>query len=86
MSALRALSTAARAAPLAARTLGRRGYAEAASDKLKLSFVLPHQVHRKHHAYAEPRLTLSLSRTSFDVATPCFVTMCFSSPSSAPPT
>lgn len=28
----------------AAMTLGRRNYAEAVSDKLKLSFILPHAV------------------------------------------
>jgi len=42
MSALRFLSTTARRVPQSARTLGRRGYAEA-SDKIKLSLVLPHQ-------------------------------------------
>lgn len=41
MSSFRLLSAAARTAP---RVLGRRGYAEAASDKLKLSLVLPHKV------------------------------------------
>lgn len=45
-----ALRTAARPAAArpavlpAAMTLGRRGYAEAVSDKLKLSFILPHAV------------------------------------------
>ncbi|THH15638.1 hypothetical protein EW146_g4863 [Bondarzewia mesenterica] len=42
MSALRLLSSAARRAPRASSTLGRRGYAEV-SDKIKLSLVLPHQ-------------------------------------------
>ncbi|PWN22294.1 putative ATP synthase delta chain precursor, mitochondrial [Microstroma glucosiphilum] len=38
-----AASMAARPAVMpAAMTLGRRGYAEAVSDKLKLSFILPH--------------------------------------------
>ncbi|KAJ3475800.1 hypothetical protein NLI96_g5829 [Meripilus lineatus] len=41
MSALRLVSSAARRAPKAF-TLGRRGYAEA-TDKIKLSLVLPHQ-------------------------------------------
>jgi hypothetical protein len=40
-----AASMAARPAVMpAAMTLGRRGYAEAVSDKLKLSFILPHAV------------------------------------------
>ncbi|KAI9810262.1 MAG: delta subunit of the central stalk of mitochondrial F1F0 ATP synthase, atp16 [Phylliscum demangeonii] len=44
MSALRAVRLASRACsrPLAA-PLQRRGYAEAVSDKIKLSLVLPHQ-------------------------------------------
>ncbi|KII92771.1 hypothetical protein PLICRDRAFT_155575 [Plicaturopsis crispa FD-325 SS-3] len=41
MSALRLVSAAARRAP-STFSLGRRGYAEAV-DKIKLSFVLPHQ-------------------------------------------
>ncbi|KAJ7916521.1 epsilon subunit of F1F0-ATP synthase N-terminal domain-containing protein [Mycena leptocephala] len=41
MSSLRLLASAARRAP-SALALGRRGYAEA-SDKIKLSLVLPHQ-------------------------------------------
>lgn len=44
MSALRLVSAAARRAPRATISLQRRGYAEAASDKIKLSLVLPHQV------------------------------------------
>ena len=43
MSALRLLSTVSRSAPRALAA-GRRGYAEAVSDKIKLSLVLPHQV------------------------------------------
>ncbi|KAI5890534.1 epsilon subunit of F1F0-ATP synthase N-terminal domain-containing protein [Schizophyllum commune H4-8] len=42
MSSLRFLS-AARRLPRSAAPWGRRGYAEAASDKIKLSLVLPHQ-------------------------------------------
>lgn len=43
-----AASMAARPAVMpAAMTLGRRGYAEAVSDKLKLSFILPHAVSGK---------------------------------------
>ena len=42
MSALRLISSAARRAP-ATFAVARRGYAEAASDKLSLSLVLPHQ-------------------------------------------
>ncbi|KIJ49565.1 hypothetical protein M422DRAFT_204984 [Sphaerobolus stellatus SS14] len=41
MSSLRLLNTAVRRA--AKLPLGRRGYAEATSDKIKLSLVLPHQ-------------------------------------------
>ena len=45
MSALRFARAAVRARPAAiARPLQRRGYAEVASDKIKLSLVLPHQV------------------------------------------
>ncbi|KAJ2925153.1 hypothetical protein H1R20_g11942, partial [Candolleomyces eurysporus] len=40
MSSLRILSSVARRAPA---VLGRRGYAEAVNDKLRLSFVLPHK-------------------------------------------
>lgn len=46
MSALRLVSNIARTAPRA--FAARRGYAEAAaaaSDKIKLSLVLPHEVH-----------------------------------------
>lgn len=51
MSALRLVSSAARRAPKAF-TLGRRGYAEA-TDKIKLSLVLPHQVrHEMFHVAA----------------------------------
>ncbi|TFL03149.1 epsilon subunit of F1F0-ATP synthase N-terminal domain-containing protein [Pterulicium gracile] len=42
MSALRLFTSAARRAP-SAITIARRGYAEAASDKISLSLVLPHQ-------------------------------------------
>lgn len=47
--ALRASASSSLLRPSAARipsavTLGRRGYAEAVSDKLKLSFILPHAV------------------------------------------
>jgi F-type H+-transporting ATPase subunit delta len=42
MSALRILSSAVRRAP-SAISVARRGYAEAASDKISLSLVLPHQ-------------------------------------------
>ncbi|KAJ2916750.1 hypothetical protein MD484_g3651, partial [Candolleomyces efflorescens] len=40
MSSLRFLSSVARRAP---SVIGRRGYAEAVNDKLRLSFVLPHK-------------------------------------------
>jgi hypothetical protein len=45
MSALRIARSALRARPAAiARPIQRRGYAEVASDKIKLSLALPHQV------------------------------------------
>ncbi|KAJ0284862.1 hypothetical protein COL922a_014363 [Colletotrichum nupharicola] len=44
MSSLRFARSALRARPAAFRVpLQRRGYAEAVSDKIKLSLVLPHQ-------------------------------------------
>ena len=45
MSALRLSRAALRARPAAAfKPIQRRGYAEAVSDKIKLSLALPHQV------------------------------------------
>lgn len=45
MSSLRFTRAALRACPAAFRVPAqRRGYADAVSDKLKLSLVLPHQV------------------------------------------
>ena len=45
MSSLRIARAALRARPAAiVRPLQRRGYAEVASDKIKLSLALPHQV------------------------------------------
>lgn len=45
MNSLRIARAAVRARPAAiARPLQRRGYAEVASDKIKLSLALPHQV------------------------------------------
>lgn len=45
MSSLRFARSALRARPSALRVpLQRRGYAEALSDKIKLSLALPHQV------------------------------------------
>lgn len=45
MSSLRIARAALRARPAAiARPFQRRGYAEAASDKIKLTLALPHQV------------------------------------------
>jgi hypothetical protein len=45
MSAFRFARSALRARPAAiARPIQRRGYAEVASDKIKLSLALPHQV------------------------------------------
>ena len=45
MNSLRIARAAIRARPAAiARPLQRRGYAEVASDKIKLSLALPHQV------------------------------------------
>lgn len=45
MSAFRIARSAFRARPAAiARPIQRRGYAEVASDKIKLSLALPHQV------------------------------------------
>ena len=45
MSSLRIARAALRARPAAiARPLARRGYADVASDKIKLSLALPHQV------------------------------------------
>jgi F-type H+-transporting ATPase subunit delta len=45
MNTLRIARAAVRARPAAiARPIQRRGYAEVASDKIKLSLALPHQV------------------------------------------
>jgi F-type H+-transporting ATPase subunit delta len=45
MSAFRFARSALRARPAAiARPIQRRGYAEVASDKIKLTLALPHQV------------------------------------------
>ena len=45
MSSLRIARAALRARPAAiARPIMRRGYADVASDKIKLSLALPHQV------------------------------------------
>jgi F-type H+-transporting ATPase subunit delta len=45
MNSLRIARAAVRARPAAiARPFQRRGYAEVASDKIKLSLALPHQV------------------------------------------
>jgi F-type H+-transporting ATPase subunit delta len=45
MSPLRIARAAIRARPAAiARPIQRRGYAEVANDKIKLSLALPHQV------------------------------------------
>jgi F-type H+-transporting ATPase subunit delta len=45
MNSLRIARAALRVCPTAiARPLQRRGYAEVASDKIKLSLALPHQV------------------------------------------
>jgi hypothetical protein len=45
MSSLRIARAALRARPAAiARPIQRRGYAEVANDKIKLSLALPHQV------------------------------------------
>jgi hypothetical protein len=56
MSSLRIARAAIRARPAAiARPLQRRGYAEVANDKIKLSLALPHQVripsNRDEHEY-----------------------------------
>lgn len=53
MIARAAIRTALRAtkAPSPLSQLGaRRGYAEAVSDKLKLSFILPHEVRFRNHS------------------------------------
>lgn len=55
MSSFRILSSVARRAP---SVLGRRGYAEAANDKLKLSFVLPHKVQQLECSSATLGLTI----------------------------
>jgi hypothetical protein len=57
MSSLRIARAALRARPAAiARPLQRRGYAEVASDKIKLSLALPHQVRiTSNHGTARKR-------------------------------
>jgi hypothetical protein len=61
MSALRIARSALRARPAAiARPIQRRGYAEVASDKIKLSLALPHQV-RTARACRISKMTLERS-------------------------
>lgn len=61
MSAFRFARSALRARPAAiARPVQRRGYAEVASDKIKLSLALPHQV-RSDRACRISRMLLELS-------------------------
>ncbi|KAK1139960.1 delta subunit of the central stalk of mitochondrial F1F0 ATP synthase, atp16 [Aspergillus melleus] len=53
MSSLRFARSAFRARPSAFRIpLQRRGYAEAVSDKIKLSLTLPHQVCFRGHPFS----------------------------------
>jgi hypothetical protein len=53
MSALRLSRVALRSRPVSFRGyVQRRGYAEAVSDKIKLSLALPHQVRELHGAAA----------------------------------
>lgn len=61
MSAFRIARSALRARPAAiARPIQRRGYAEVASDKIKLSLALPHQV-RTARARRISKMTLGSS-------------------------
>ena len=61
MSAFRIARSALRARPAAiARPIQRRGYAEVASDKIKLSLALPHQV-RTARACRISRVSLDCS-------------------------
>lgn len=53
MSAIRVARVALRARSAAvARPIQRRGYADAVSDKIKLSLALPHQVRTSHALYS----------------------------------
>jgi F-type H+-transporting ATPase subunit delta len=57
MSALRIARVALRARPAAiARPIQRRGYADVASDKIKLSLALPHQSLYKSHDVVQVNL------------------------------
>lgn len=62
MSALRLVSAAARRAPPATVSLQRRGYAEAVSDKIKLSLVLPHQVRLTSVSFCNSSFTDAIYR------------------------
>jgi len=56
MSSLRIARAALRARPVAiARPIQRRGYAEVANDKIKLSLALPHQVRNTSRRGSESR-------------------------------
>lgn len=44
MNSLRVARAALRARPTAFANMARRGYADVASDKIRLSLALPHQV------------------------------------------
>ena len=53
MNSMRIARAAARARPSIAlrKPLQRRGYADAVSDKIKLTLALPHQVCSRHFRY-----------------------------------
>lgn len=51
MNSVRVARVALRARPVALKTLQKRGYADAVSDKIKLSLALPHQVCRCARAW-----------------------------------
>lgn len=83
MNSFRVARTAVRAArPAAFRApiVQRRGYAEAASDKIKLSLALPHQVRPHPLPSPEPSYRIGLEPFSlFDANLPR------ARPSSSPP-
>lgn len=60
MSALRASRAALRArSALTKNTIQKRGYADAVSDKIKLSLALPHSsIYKSTDVYASPQLPI----------------------------
>lgn len=79
MSALRLVSAAARRVPRASVSLQRRGYAEAVSDKIKLSLVLPHQVRLTSVSFCDCSFTDAIYRVGHTIGLDMILQTLFSS-------